>query len=1015
MTAPHETNYPRLKQDLSAKDLRDFYTPTPEEIAFLKEVSSQPHRRVTLAILLKLFQRLGQFTTIHDAPERIIRHVAKSLNYQLQITSIDLEEYDRSRVKRDHVTKLREYFNVRPLGDDGRRWLKTIAERAAETRHMLADIVNVMCEELAHHRYEMPSFRLLNDMAATAREFVHNRHYERIDGLLTPEAKRLIDSLLAVAPGNTYSGWQALKREPKRPGNKEVRSYLQHIERLQALAEVVPAVDIPVPKLKYFRAMARALDASEILELVPAKRYALATIFIRSQYGKVLDDAADLFIRLMQNLENAAQKTLLAYQVEHLKRTDALVAQLKNILEAYRLDGTDAQRINAIDDVISPDVVTLLAECDEHMAYAGKNFLPFLAKPYANQRALLLNCLQIMDLRTSSQDPTMERLILAMGELRAQRREVVEVAPLGLDSERDFTWLSANWRRHIFPKSWGADRAGWMQRRYFELAVLFQIKDELKSGDVYVPGGERYDDYREELVDDTTFLEELSHYGEAAGVPTEPESFVSELRELLRVKSTQVDDHFPDNTDADIVDGRLLLKKLKRTELSTAISAVDQLITDRIAETSIVDVLVDVTSWMDLDKHFKPLAGTESRIKDLRHRVVTTLFCYGCNLGPTQTARSIRGLNRRQHSWLNLKFVTEDTLERACVDVINLYNKFELPSYWGSGKSASADGTKWNVYEENMLSEYHIRYGGYGGIGYYHVTDNYIALFSRFIPCGAYEAIYILDGLIENRSDIRPDTLHGDTQAQNFPVFALSHLLGIQLMPRIRNIKDLSLSKPDPQSSYKNIQALFGDGSIDWDLIATHYHDMLRVAVSIMKGKISASTILRRFGNYSRKNKLYFAFKELGRVVRTLFLLRYIDDPEVRKIIQAATNKSEQFNNFTQWAFFGGQGIIAENVLHEQRKVIGYNHLVANMVILHNVEQMSRLLAELRDEGFDINPDVLAGLSPYRTAHINRFGDYTVDTTKEIAPMDFNRRILKEDGSEARAPTPDDEDYPVTG
>jgi len=424
---------------------------------------------------------------------------------------------------------------------------------------------------------------------------------------------------------------------------------------------------------------------------------------------------------------------------------------------------------------------------------------------------------------------------------------------------------------------------------------------------------------------------------------------------------------------------------------------VDKLITERLPETSIVDVLVDATSWADLSRHFKPLAGTEPRIRDLHHRVVTTLFCYGCNLGSVQTARSVRGFSRRQMAWLNLKYVTDETLERATVDTINLYNKFELPGYWGTGRSASADGTKWSVYEQNILSEYHIRYGGYGGIGYYHVSDKYIALFSRFIPCGAYEAIYILDGLIENRSDIRPDTVHGDTQAQNFPVFGLAHLLGIELMPRIRNIKDLTLSKPDPQATYPHIQSLFGsnEGSIDWNLIETHLHDMLRVVVSIKTGKISASTILRRLGNYSRKNKLYFAFKELGRVIRTMFLLRYIDDADIRKTIQAATNKSEEFNNFTKWAFFGGQGIIAENVLHEQQKIVSYNHLVANLVILHNVEQMSRVLAELRDEGVEISPEVLAGLSPYRTAHINRFGDYTVDTSREVTPIDFARRILR--------------------
>jgi TnpA family transposase len=102
----------------------------------------------------------------------------------------------------------------------------------------------------------------------------------------------------------------------------------------------------------------------------------------------------------------------------------------------------------------------------------------------------------------------------------------------------------------------------------------------------------------------------------------------------------------------------------------------------------------------------------------------------------------------------------------------------------GSGKHASADGTRWDLYEQNLLSEYHIRYGGYGGIGYYHVSDTYIALFSHFIPCGVWEAVYILDGLLKNESDIQPDVLHADTQGQSEPVFALAHLLGIELMPR---------------------------------------------------------------------------------------------------------------------------------------------------------------------------------------------------------------------------------------
>lgn len=69
------------------------------------------------------------------------------------------------------------------------------------------------------------------------------------------------------------------------------------------------------------------------------------------------------------------------------------------------------------------------------------------------------------------------------------------------------------------------------------------------------------------------------------------------------------------------------------------------------------------------------------------------------------------------------------------------------------------------------------------------------------------------------------------------------------------------------------------------------------------------------------------------------------------------------------------------------------------MSILHNVEQMTRVLAELWDEGRQISAEVLAGLSPYRTSHINRFGDYTLDLNRDITPIDFSRKILLAAGS----------------
>lgn len=75
----------------------------------------------------------------------------------------------------------------------------------------------------------------------------------------------------------------------------------------------------------------------------------------------------------------------------------------------------------------------------------------------------------------------------------------------------------------------------------------------------------------------------------------------------------------------------------------------------------------------------------------------------------------------------------------------------------------------------------------------------------------------------------------------------------------------------------------------------------------------------------------------LGRVIRTMFLLKYIADEQLRRTIQTATNKSESINVFTKWLFFGGEGIITENNRENQRKVIKFNHLIAICLIFYNV------------------------------------------------------------------------------
>ena len=984
MSGVHETAYPRLKLEFTERELIAIYSPTSAELKFVASQYRQVSQQVFLLVQLKLLQRLGYFVALSSVPTVIVEHICSRAQLRVPRKSAMLK-YDQSGSRYRHHKSLREYVGIRVLDAAGETWLREQALQAAQTKQELPDIINVLIEELIQRRFELPGFTQLFRLARNARATVNDRIYKAVVGALPAEVVGRLDQLMETGP--TRSLWDSLKREPKQPNVREVADFLVHIDTMIGLAEDLPDTDhIPATKREQLVLEARALDLAEMRALKPLKRYTLAVLLIQTQLCKAMDDIAEIFIKSIRSMHNAAEERLRQYHLQQSDQVERLIGQFREVLTVLSEDGTGDQRVARIEKSLDGDIDGWINECDEHMAYAGNNYYPFMLSGYAAKRSLLFKCLEALTLRSSSQDDSVLRVIALAQRYRSSHREQLSIAETGLDI-LTLDWMPEKWRNLIFGKRQSTPPTHF-HRKYFELAVFSEVMDELKSGDLYVEHSGDYDDYRNHLVSWEEYDKEVENYGELVGLPMEPKAFISSLSEQLKTLPREVDKRFPENGSVDIDETGLVIRRAERQKPPPELEMVDEAIRAQMNDVSILDVLTETEKWLDLHRLFGPLSGFETKVDDPRKRFITTLFCYGCNLGPTQTAKSVKGLSRKQVAWLNLKHVTEQRLDKAIMKVINAYNRFALPRYWGSGKSASADGTKWNMYEQNLLSEYHIRYGGYGGIGYYHVSDKYIALFSHFIPCGVYEAVYILDGLINNQSDIQPDTLHGDTQAQSTPVFGLAHLLGINLMPRIRNIKDLLFYRADRGDHYDHIDSLFR-GTIDWELIGRHMKDMLRVVISIKAGKIAPSTILRRLGTASRKNKLYYAFRELGRVVRTQFLLKYINDAELRKSIHAATNKSEEFNDFVKWLFFGGDGIISENIRHEQRKVIKYSHLVANMVILHNVHGMSRVLKDLQAKGYVLTEEILRGTAPYRREHINRFGEYPLDLDREFEPINY--------------------------
>jgi TnpA family transposase len=558
--------------------------------------------------------------------------------------------------------------------------------------------------------------------------------------------------------------------------------------------------------------------------------------------------------------------------------------------------------------------VDALASAHEAVsAHHGNNYLPLLDQHYRSHRSALFTLVEAIELEATTAERSVLEAVEFLRALRGTKAAFVpeemtveqpgpaagaagEPVTVRLRIEVD-AFASGQWRKILRDKN----RPGMLVRRHLEACVFSYLAAELRSGDIAVAGSDSYANLHDQLMSLEECRPLVPAFCAQAGIPTTASALTAHYRDKLAATAAAVDAGYPANTDLLLEGGRPVLRRRKGAERRPSALALEAAIHDRPPQRALLDILTRTAYLLKWHRHFGPASGSDPKIRDAMARYVLTAFAHGTLLGPAQVAAHMRGLvSVHELSLTGDKHTNATKVDKASVDVINAFSKLDVASVWGDGKTVAADGSQIDTWENNLLAETSIRHGGYGGIAYRHVSNTYVALFSRFIPCGVWEAVYISDSLLKNTSDIQPDTIHADTQGQALPVFGLGSLLGFDLLPRIRNWHDLIFYRPDETTRYQHIESLFGDEVIDWDLIETHWTDLLRTAISIRENKLSSVTLLRRLGNHSRKNRLYRAFRELGRAIRTITLLRYLSEPELREQITQVTNRNEAFHGSRQ-------------------------------------------------------------------------------------------------------------------
>jgi TnpA family transposase len=343
-------------------------------------------------------------------------------------------------------------------------------------------------------------------------------------------------------------------------------------------------------------------------------------------------------------------------------------------------------------------------------------------------------------------------------------------------------------------------------------------------------------------------------------------------------------------------------------------------------------------------------------------------------------------IRRGRLALVQQNYIRAETLIRANALLVDAQTKVPLVGAWGGGEVASADGLRFVVPVRTVNAGPNSKYFGAGrGITYYNFTsDQFTGFHAIVIPGTLRDSLFILEGLLEQQTSLRPLEIMSETAGASDVVFGLFWLLGYQFSPRLADVGEGRFWRMDPAANHGAMNGL-ARHRVNTELIARNWDDMLRVAGSLARGTISASELIGSLLRSSRPSTLTRAIGELGRVAKTLYLLSYIDDETFRRRILTQLNRGESRQGVARAIFHGQRGEVRQRYREGQEDQHGALGLVVNVVVLWNTLYMDAALAHLRCQHVETNPEDVARLSPLGHENINFLGRYSFALSEAVA------------------------------
>jgi len=602
----------------------------------------------------------------------------------------------------------------------------------------------------------LPAIPTIERMVWLARTRAEKRIYAILTSNLSERHKRELEKLIDLTVNNNKTQLAWLREIP---GQSSPDSFLKVIKRLKYIKEMNIAANTalihPNRLLQLARIGAR-YEPHSFRRFNEDKRYALLVAHLITLSQDLTDHAIEIHDRQMMVLQAKGRKTQEEMQKQNGKSVNEKVVHYADIGTALikaKEEGIDPYV--ALEQVMPWEkIVESIEEAKLLSRPMDYDYLDLIKTRYNYLRKYTPSLLDSLVFKsTKSAEPLLKALDTIHELNDSGKRKIPDGSPLSFVPKR--------WQKHVF------DDEGNINRQYYEMAALTELKNYIRSGDVWVEGSRLHKDFEEYLVSKDDWGK-AKIKGTNIAVNVSFEQYIQERCETLNTKLQWISKNIDKVESINIEKQKIHVERLQADTPEEARSFSLSLY-NMLPRVKLTDLLMEVAEWTGFEESFVHASSNQPPKGEERSIVMASLMAMGTNIGLTKMAEATPDISYRQMANVMQWRLHEDAMIRAQATLVNYQHRLSLSTYWGDGTTSSSDGMRVPVGVSSLHADSNPHYGtGKGTTIYRFTSDQFSSFYAKVINTNARDAVHVIDGLLHHESDLTIEEHYTDTAGYQY-------------------------------------------------------------------------------------------------------------------------------------------------------------------------------------------------------------------------------------------------------